>query len=77
MGTITNEYVDLLRKKLSLVDDVEYNRKQAQKEEAKLKKIQRFIEKDLNAIELDWNDFYIIDELEIKKILPKMLRFSF
>ncbi len=71
MGTITNEYVDLLRKELSLVDDVEFNRKQAQKEEAKLKKIQRFIEKDLNAIELDWNDLYIIDELEIKKILPK------
>lgn len=70
MSANTNEYVDLLRKELSLVDDEDYNRRQAQKEEAKLKKIQRFIEKDLNAIELDRNDFYIIDELEIKDSLP-------
>ena len=66
----TNPFVVQLREGLSLIDEDDYQRRQAQREDARLQKIQRFMSKGLNEIQLNASDLYLLDHIEIKDNLP-------
>ena len=73
----TNPFVDQLREGLSLIDEDDFQRRQAQREDARLQKIQRYISKGLHEIELNENDFYILDKINIVDYLPPSFFNSF
>ena len=71
MSTNTNEYVDLLRKELSLIDDEDYLLKKQQYEIEYRNKIKDIFKKDLSYFDLDDAEYFAISRLSLS--LPDWL----